>query len=51
MSSRDGIPVEVMMVDEAAGEGRVPGYEGSVGVFAAPFLLKEDMGVDGATEC
>lgn len=43
MSSREGMPVDMMIVDEDAGEGRVPGYENGVGVFVEPFLLKEDM--------
>lgn len=43
MSSREGIPVEVMMVEDEAGDGRVPGYEGRVGVRVEPFRLKEDM--------
>jgi len=37
------MPVDMMIVDEDAGEGRVPGYENGIGVFAEPFLLKEDM--------
>lgn len=43
ISSREGIPVEVMVVEDEVGHGRVPEYEGSVGDFAEPFLLKEDM--------
>jgi hypothetical protein len=43
MSSKEGIPVEVRAVEEEAGDGRVPGYEGSVDVLTAPFRLKEDM--------
>lgn len=43
MSSREGIPVEVRVVEEDAGDGRVPGYKGSAGVLTAPFRLKEDM--------
>jgi len=32
-----------MIVDEDAGEGRVPGYEDRFFVLVEPFLLKEDM--------
>lgn len=43
MSSREGMPVDIMIVDEDAGEGRVPGYEDRFCVLVEPFLLKEDM--------
>jgi len=41
MSSRDGMPVEVMVVASDDCDTRVPG--GRVGYFDVVFLLKEDM--------
>lgn len=46
MSSRDGMPVDVIMVDSDDGDRRVP--RGIVGCFEVVFLLKEDMVVNAA---
>ena len=41
MSSRDGMPVDVIMVDRDDGDRRVPGD--ILGCLEVVFLLKEDM--------
>ena len=47
MSSRDGIPVEVIVVASDDGDTRVP--RGRLGCFEVDFLLKEDMASLGKT--
>lgn len=43
MSSKEVIPEDVLIVEDEAGETRVPGYDSRLDCFAGSLRLKEDI--------